>query len=89
MRVANLERLLTNKNLKHTPITLPTITSSKPSSSTLPKSKEKFHVDSKDSIIKATVNPSISSKPSQLPSLEESVGQLVVIDVNEYWIDFK
>jgi hypothetical protein len=40
--VANPEKLLSKKNPKRTPTTPPTITSSKPSSSTLPKSKGKY-----------------------------------------------
>jgi hypothetical protein len=38
-----------------------------------PKLKGKSHVDSKDSIIKTHVNPSIPLEPSQLPSPKESL----------------
>jgi hypothetical protein len=69
--VANPKKLLSNKNPKCTPTTPPTITSSKPSSSTLPKSKGKYLIDKKDSIIKTHINPSNPSNPSLLSSPEE------------------
>ena len=71
--VANLERLLPKKNPKSTLVTSPTITFSKPSSSTLPKLKGKYHVYSKESTIKTPVNPSIPLEPPQLPFLKKSL----------------
>jgi hypothetical protein len=72
MPVANPKNLLSNKIIKRTPTSPPTISStSKPSYSTIHKSKGKYPIGTKESRINNPINPSNLSYPSMLSSLKE------------------